>query len=77
MDLEDDSFVVCFMEDGKSLHNCKAFKYNLFEKLNVYSKPPPVREETDFINKNVVKQNPFNSGSSVETIDTPTNAAIG
>jgi hypothetical protein len=54
-DLHDESLVAVFMEDGKSLHaNPKAFKFNLLEKFQVYSKPPPESKE-DELTKGVKK----------------------
>ena len=37
VDLQDDTFVVVFCEDGSTLRSAKAFKFNLLEKLVIYS----------------------------------------
>lgn len=45
VNLQDDTFVVVFCEDGATLRSAKAFKYNLLEKLAVYSEDPEIVED--------------------------------
>ena len=36
-DIHDERYIVVFMEDGNSINQAKAFKYNLAEKLALYT----------------------------------------